>query len=208
VTLKFYLKQKSSHHCKTQKRENEHNCSMPARGAKRTRSEKNTEAHTHKIPDFFTDAVTNISAPSIPTAQKNPKRIKSAEARAAVRGAKRALEFANTIYGQYISSALIDEVEGQLDEIDENKNTIIEEYDDIIKSLKAFEMYCKTKYTEEANETMTFFCAICLVNQPINTLQLLVPCGHGFCNTCISKMKTNNCPNCRRVTDSVLKAYV
>jgi len=182
---------------------------MPAHGAKRTRSEKDTEVHAQKIPDLFAVEPTNMFSHPMPVTQQNQKHAKSAAAHGALRGAKRAREFVNTISGVYISSSPIDEVKKQLDEIDKDKNADnIEEYDDIIKSLKVFEMQCKNKFAGEVNTTGTFCCAICFVNRPIKTLRLLVPCGHGFCDTCTSRLTENTCPNCRGLIASIFKAYV
>jgi hypothetical protein len=164
---------------------------MPARGAKRTRSEKDIEAEKVR-------------------AQAHSEKCAKIEmARAAIRSARRAKECANIMPNVWIMDAPVDLMEDHVDELEDKEEDInLEELDDIIKSLKAFELHCKTKYAEKENKTATFFCPVCFVNKPIKTLHLLVPCGHGFCDTCTTQNKTNNCPNCRRVTDSVLKAYV
>jgi hypothetical protein len=144
-------------------------------------------------------------------ASKRAKLARSAAARSAVRAAKRALECVNLMDGEYILDMVITEIESQLAELDDETTDTTEEYNDIIKTLKLLEMQWKNKFAGETNKTATFTCAICLVDQPLSTLRLFVPCGHGFCATCTEATQQQDilaCPNCRGPIASVLKAYV
>ena len=103
-----------------------------------------------------------------------------------------------------------------------------EEYDCILQRFLQLEHQCKEKVqtemnkaAKEANKTEGFTCAICFAKQPLSTLRLLVPCGHGFCVTCTSKLESDitrarsaqeqdipGCFNCRGQVTSVLRAYL
>ncbi len=64
------------------------------------------------------------------------------------------------------------------------------------------------KAAKDANKTEKFTCGICFAKQPLSTLRLLQPCGHGFCASCTDKIEANICPNCRGPKTSVLATFL
>jgi rubrerythrin len=108
-----------------------------------------------------------------------------------------------------------------------NEDTAVEtteEYDYIMKRFMQLENQSNEKATNETNKaakgtnkTEAFTCGICFAKQPLSTLRVLVPCGHGFCATCISALDANTraqgqnicfCPNCRAPINSGLQAFL
>ncbi len=141
------------------------------------------------------------------------------EKSAKVRAAARAVERANFMSED--AEMEIFYLKNQLEELNEDTAVEAKEYDIIIDRLKQLEVESKKKATEEANETETFTCPICFNKQALSTLRLIVPCGHGFCDTCTSNLQANiifarrarnqdipGCYNCRGQVTSVLKAYL
>ena len=61
---------------------------------------------------------------------------------------------------------------------------------------------------KDANKTEKFTCGICFAKQPLSTLRVLQPCGHGFCASCTDKIEANICPNCRGPKTSVLATFL
>jgi len=64
------------------------------------------------------------------------------------------------------------------------------------------------KAAKDANKTEKFTCGICFAKQPLSTLRLLQPCGHGFCASCTANIQANICPNCRGPKTSVLATFL
>jgi len=64
------------------------------------------------------------------------------------------------------------------------------------------------KAANDANKFEKFTCGICFAKQPLSTLRVLQPCGHGFCASCTDKIPANICPNCRGPRTSVLAAFL
>lgn len=104
----------------------------------------------------------------------------------------------------------------QLKELDDDTAVLTtEECDYIMNRFKQLENqsndkagYETNKATKDANKTEKFTCGICFAKQPLSTLRLLQPCGHGFCASCTANMQANICPNCRGPKTSVLATFL
>ncbi len=72
------------------------------------------------------------------------------------------------------------------------------------------------KSAAEANKTGTFTCSICMDTLPLERLHVNVPCGHGFCKTCIAKScvpkdapsAPAGCFSCRGKVASVVQTFL
>ena len=107
-------------------------------------------------------------------------------------------------------------LQDQLKEL--NAETVLEtteEYDYILNRLMQIEnqsnekvVYETNKAARDANKREQFTCGICFAKQPLSTLRVLQPCGHGFCASCTDKIEANICPNCRGPKTSVLATFL
>ena len=99
-----------------------------------------------------------------------------------------------------------------------NEDTAVEtteEYDYIMNRFMQVENYSNgeaakrtNQDAKEANMFEKFTCGICFAKQPLSTLRVLQPCGHGFCASCTGKIEANICPNCRGPKTSVLATFL
>ena len=107
-------------------------------------------------------------------------------------------------------------LQDQLKELNEDAAVeTAEEYDYIMKRFKQLENQSNEKAANEtnkavidANKTEKFTCGICFAKQPLSTLRVLQPCGHGFCASCTGNIEANICPNCRGPKTSVLATFL
>ena len=142
-------------------------------------------------------------------AEKNQKSVAAHVAgRAALRAAQR------VSWMRMDPEMEICKLQQQLKELGDSANLkTTEEYDCILQRFLQLEHQCKEKVqtemnkaAKEANKTEVFTCAICFAKQPLSTLRLLVPCGHGFCASCMCNIHI--CPNCRGPKTSVLATFL
>ena len=75
----------------------------------------------------------------------------------------------------------------------------------ITQQLKQKAARDRLKTAAKTNSTETFTCGICMECQPLQVLHINVPCGHGFCKTCIAQKPTKRaaapgtkCFSCQR----------
>ena len=148
------------------------------------------------------------------TAFRGEKTLKTIAAQVAGRAALRA--------AQRVSWMRIDpemeicKLQEQLKEL--NADTALEtteEYDYIINRITQVGNQSNEKAANEtnkaakdANKTEKFTCGICFAKQPLSTLRVLQPCGHGFCASCTGNIEANICPNCRGPKTSVLATFL
>ena len=93
----------------------------------------------------------------------------------------------------------------------------------IAQQLKQKAARDRLKFAAKTNSTETFTCSICMECLPLQYLHVNVPCGHGFCKTCIAKpvssvplmevvhdgpSKTPVCYTCRCKVASTVRTYV
>ena len=150
---------------------------------------------------------------------KTDKTDKKREFDVAVRAAKR---------GEWIGSCYeIKYLEEQVDTIEHIRRVapleMDEELDLIIQQLHQKAARDRSGAARNANNSETFTCCICMDRQPLAHLHVNVPCGHGFCKTCIGKTvkpgvwhgphaappaATPECYTCRAKVASVLKTFV
>ena len=139
-----------------------------------------------------------------------------AEVRAAVREAERAEWIGNTYEIKYL--------QGQTENIRcISPPTKDHELALITQQLKTKAARDRQKAAGTANKFGIFTCAVCLDDKPLATLHINVPCGHGFCKTCIAKpvssvplmevvhdgpSKTPVCYTCRCKVASTVRTYV
>ena len=102
----------------------------------------------------------------------------------------------------------------QLKEVNQDADLeTTEEYDYILNRFMQLEKQSNEQATavtkkavEDANKTEKFTCGICFAKQPLSTLRVLQPCGHGFCASCMCNIHI--CPNCRGPKTSVLATFL
>jgi len=87
----------------------------------------------------------------------------------------------------------------------------------ITQQLKAKAARDRQKAAGKTNSTETFTCSICMERLSLQYLHVNVPCGHGFCKTCIAKpcipagapaAPGTQCFSCRRNVASVMQTYI
>lgn len=145
---------------------------------------------------------------------KTDKTDKKHEFDVAVRAAKR---------GEWIGSCYeIMYLEEQVDTIEHIRRVahldMDEEMDLVIAQLHQKAARDRSGAARNANNSETFTCCICMDRQPLAHLHVNVPCGHGFCKTCIAKPvvppgeaappAAPQCHTCRAKVASVLKTFV
>ena len=143
--------------------------------------------------------------------EKNPKYCAAHGAgRAALRAAQR------VSWMRMDPEMEICKLQDQLKElIDDKALETSEEYDYIMNRFMQLENQSNEKAAKrtnqaakEANMFEKFTCGICFAKQPLSTLRVLQPCGHGFCASCTGKIEANICPNCRGPKTSVLATFL
>ena len=148
-----------------------------------------------------------------------PKRAKGdiqAQVKAAVREAERAEWIGNHYEIKYLQEQA-DHLRGV------SPGSKDKELEIITQQLKQKATRDREKAAGKANKLGTFTCAVCLDDKPLADLHINVPCGHGFCKTCIATpvssvplmevvhdgpSKTPVCYTCRCKVASTVRTYV
>jgi len=145
-------------------------------------------------------------------APKRPRTDMMAEVRVALRAAERAEWIGHCYEIKYLK----EQVESIRYEAPVSKD---EELGLIIAQLEQKAARDRGAAAAEANKTGTFTCSICMETLPLERLHVNVPCGHGFCKTCIGKScivkdakdakdAPGGCFSCRGKVASVVQTFV
>ncbi len=114
------------------------------------------------------------------TVPKRPRTDKMTEVRVALRAAERAEWIGNIYEIKYLKE--------QADRIRyEAPVSKDAELGLFIAQLEQKAVRDRVAAAAEANKTGTFTCSICMDTLPLTRLHINMPCGHGFCKTCIAK---------------------
>jgi hypothetical protein len=141
---------------------------------------------------------------------KRAKGDKMAQVRVALREAERAEWIGNTYEMEHLKK----QAETIRFESPVDADT---EHDLIIQQLQQKAARDRHKAAGQANKLATFACPVCLDDKPLANLHVNVPCGHGFCKTCIAQpcippgaaaAPGTKCFSCRSNVDSVMKTYL
>ena len=87
------------------------------------------------------------------------------------------------------------------------------ELDLVIAQLQQKAVRDRQKAAASANKAEAFTCCVCMDRLPLADLHVNVPCGHGFCKTCIAPSRALSgtpaeCFSCRGNVASVLQTFV
>ena len=150
-----------------------------------------------------------LCTPMAEPAPKRPRTDMMAEVRAALRAAERAEWIGNIYEIKYLR----EQAENIRYEAHVNKDA---ELGLLIAQLEQKAARDRGAAEAEANKTGTFTCSICMDTLSLDRLHVNVPCGHGFCKTCIGKSciakdatdAPAGCFSCRGKVASVVQAFV
>ena len=133
--------------------------------------------------------------------------------------ARRALEAAARASARLQALSESDEITTlteQLDELDsEPHRDHYDKYTIIKNRCLRLQEQCNQAAAKQQNKELTFVCAVCLEDIPIDALRIATPCGHGFCEDCSDYLQAAGaasdpaptCFSCRAPVAAVVQPF-